>query len=507
LRVAGSAQEATKPERFGRYVLLDRIGMGGMAEVYRAVMPGAQGFRRTFVVKRILGQLSQSESFVEMFVREARICGLLNHPSIVQVYDFGNVDGSYFLAMEYVRGRDLQAVLRRARQSQRPLPVSIAAFVAREVAECLGYAHSLTGDGGKPLNVIHRDVSPSNIMCLSAGGVKLLDFGIAKTLGEDPSDRTERGAFKGKLSYMAPERIRREPIDGRSDLFSLGVVLWEMLAGRRLFRGNADVDTLQNVLEAEVPRPSSLRPDVSPELDAIAMRALERDPAKRYPTGQAMAEELEEVLHATKYNSKMLPNLLRDLFGTGLHSGQIQLSADLLDPTPGTGHSGTGRSDGFAPTAVAAGSVVALAADGSPLSFEQTATRVRLFRRVSVAAFAVSATAVLGVLLFGRGFGGSSHATTLPAAVVAAVAPKPEPQPSRAGPASVPAVTGEAPVAGPSAAVPVALPAAPRESDARDGEVTSRKHSNRSRSRAERDRIARGLSIDPFAEAHRRSGR
>jgi serine/threonine protein kinase len=505
LRVAGSAQETTKPERFGRYVLLDRIGMGGMAEVYRAVMPGAEGFRRTFVVKRILGQLSQSESFVEMFVREARICGMLNHPNIVQVYDFGNVDGSYFLAMEYVRGRDLQAVLRRIRQSQIPLPVPVAAYVAREVAECLGYAHALTGDNGKPLNVIHRDVSPSNIMCLSAGGVKLLDFGIAKTLGDDPTDRTERGAFKGKLSYMAPERIKREPIDGRSDLFSLGVVLWEMLAGRRLFRGNADADTLKNVLEAEVPLPSSLRADVPPELDTIVMRALARDPGDRYLTGQAMAEDLEEVLHATKHNSKMLPNLLRGLFGTGLNSGQIQLSADLLDPTPdtSTGRSGSGRPDGFAATA-AGPSIPAvggqLAADGSPLTFEQTATRVRLFRKVSVAAFALSATAVLVVLMVGRGFGGPSQARMIAsAAEVAAVQPKPEAQPRpAAAPAAVAAAGSAEPAASPSATAPA------RESDGRDGESSHRHHSH---SRSERDRIVRGLSIDPFADEHRRSRR
>jgi hypothetical protein len=238
------------------------------------------------------------------------------------------------------------------------------------------------------------------------------------------------------------------------------------------------------------------------------MRALARDPGDRYLTGQGMAEDLDEVLHATKHNSKMLPNLLRDLFGTGLNSGQIQLSADLLDPTPetGTGRSGSGRPDGFAATAVgAAGPAVGvqLAADGGPLTFEQTATRVRLFRRVSVAAFALSATGVLAVLMFGRGFGGPSHATTLaPAAVIAVAPPKPEAQPPPA--ATAPA----APAAAGSAEAPAAPPAeaaAARDADARDSEGTSHRH--RSHSRSERDRIARGLSIDPFADEHRRSRR
>ena len=208
------------PEQFGRYVLVERIGRGGMAEVFRAVMPGAEGFRRTFVVKRILAELSQANDFVDMFVREARIGALLNHPSIVQMYDFGNVAGNYFLAMEYLRGRDVAALLRRLRQVGQLCPPAIAAYVAREVAECLGYAHALVGADGKPLNIVHRDVSPSNIMCLTTGGVKLLDFGIAKAIGDTAPDRTERGAFKGKLSYMAPERIKRQPFDARSDLFS-----------------------------------------------------------------------------------------------------------------------------------------------------------------------------------------------------------------------------------------------------------------------------------------------
>ena len=208
-----------EPERFGRYILLNRIGAGGMAEVFRAVMPGVEGFQRTFVVKRILAERAQSPYFVDMFVQEARINALLHHPNIVQVFDFGNVGGTYFLAMEYLRGRDASEILRRLRESVSvPARSGVATFIAREVAGALAYAHTLAAPDGTALNIVHRDISPSNIICLRAGGVKLLDFGIAKALGEPEVEKTGHGVFKGKLSYIAPERIKDLPIDGRADL-------------------------------------------------------------------------------------------------------------------------------------------------------------------------------------------------------------------------------------------------------------------------------------------------
>ena len=216
-----------------------------MAEVYRAVMPGAEGFQRTFVVKRILAELSQAEDFVEMFVQEANICSLLHHPNIVEVFDFGRVDDGYFLTMEYLRGRDLAAILRKLREREQACPAPVAALIAHQVASGLGYAHGLCTPDGQPRNIVHRDVSPGNIICLRTGGVKLLDFGIAKALGNLLPETTGQGVFKGKLSYMAPERIKQEPVDGRSDLFSLGVVLWEMLVGRRLFRGKEELHTIK----------------------------------------------------------------------------------------------------------------------------------------------------------------------------------------------------------------------------------------------------------------------
>jgi serine/threonine-protein kinase len=303
-------------------------------------MPGAEGFKRTLVVKRILSPHSNSAAFVDMFVREARIGAMLSHPNIVHVYDFGSVDGHYFLAMEYLRGRDVLAIIKRLRDFKMPFPIPVAAFIAHEVAACLGYAHALTGPDGRCLDIVHRDVSPSNVMCLREGGVKLLDFGIAKALNECAPENTEQGVFKGKLAYTAPERVRNEDTDGRSDLYSLGVVLWEMLACRRLFRGASDVETFKNILEMKVPLPSARRSDVPPSLDAIVMRAIERDPDKRYASGREMAEDLEEVLRETDFKERMLPTMLHDLFGTALQSSQVvlsQLTPELLAvPSDGT---------------------------------------------------------------------------------------------------------------------------------------------------------------------------
>jgi serine/threonine protein kinase len=484
------------PERFGRYVLLERIGRGGMAEVFRAVMPGAEGFRRTFVIKRILAELSRTNDFVEMFVREARIGALLNHPSIVQMYDFGNVDGNYFLAMEYLRGRDVAALLRRLRQLRQLCPIAVAAYVAREVGECLGYAHGLEGADGKPLNIVHRDVSPSNIMCLTVGGVKLLDFGIAEAIGDTLVERTERGAFKGKLSYMAPERVKREPFDARSDLFSLGVVLWEMLAGRRLFRGANDAETLRNVLEADVPPPSSLRPEVPAALDFVVMRALERDPDRRYPSGQAMAEDLEDVLTETRYQTKMLPKLLRDLFGDALLSspGLTRQGSELIDITAtprlfdGTAeHPGGGPIEGPLP----------------PLPSVEVRIERWNWRWAASGAAAVSATAVLVALLFARGGGGRSHATTLGDRQGAARAATAVPAPP--GPPVVEPVIAPAPATGPASAASADPPGV--TDAAKSDDALPARRPPRSRSHTGSGRIARGLSIDPFAEAATRRGR
>ncbi len=309
---------AGKPlgERFGRYVLLEMIGRGGMAEVYRAMVQGLEGFERVFVIKRILRAKSASPEFVEMFINEARISALLNHPNIVQTYDFGQIDGSYFLAMEYLRGKDLLSVLRRLRALGRHVPPEVAAYIAQQVALGLDWAHNLA-HGGKRLNLIHRDVSPSNVMLLREGGVKLLDFGIAKAAMEARSEpHSVAGFVKGKLSYVSPEQVRATTsIDARADIFALGVVLWETLTGKRLFYDRNDFQTMRNVLERPVPPPSTQRLEAPATLDFIALRALERERDRRYPTARAMAEELETFLQDVRFAPRAMTRMLDDLFG------------------------------------------------------------------------------------------------------------------------------------------------------------------------------------------------
>jgi serine/threonine-protein kinase len=358
------------PQRYGRYVLVDRMGAGGMAEVFRAVVPGVEGFRRELVVKRILSERASSAKFIEMFVHEANISAKLHHPCIVQVFDFGQVDGTYFLAMEMLVGRDLHATMRVLRENGQKFPIPTAAHIAHQIASGLSYAHTLREDG-RPLNIVHRDVSPSNVMCLRAGGVKLLDFGVASALGNTTVPDSESRAFRGKLSYAAPEYVRGEGLDARIDLFAVGVILWEMLVGKRLFHGHSDEEKMRALLELPIPPPSSQRPAVSEALDRIVMKALERDPARRYQSAAAMVEDLEEVVLDVKYQPHMLPQLLDGLFGNELSAGPVASEVEKLlvqsgtiQPvtTPSLYKFGTGRT--YAATVAVIGMLAILAGAG-----------------------------------------------------------------------------------------------------------------------------------------------
>jgi serine/threonine protein kinase len=260
-----SAAVRSVGDEFGRYRLVEMIGKGGMAEVFRAVTQGMQGFERVFVIKRIRPDRTDSPKFVQMFCEEARISALLHHPNIVQVYDFGQIDGAYFMAMEYLRGKDLSTVMRALRGQHDAMPPSLAAFIAREVARALHHAHTAVLPDGEPGGVVHRDVTPSNIMLLWTGGVKILDFGIARAAAmARPDDGKLNGLAKvanveGKLAYLSPEQVRGTDVDRRSDIFSLGVVLWEMIAGQRLFAGSNELETMRNVLTQPIAEPSRHR--------------------------------------------------------------------------------------------------------------------------------------------------------------------------------------------------------------------------------------------------------
>jgi eukaryotic-like serine/threonine-protein kinase len=321
---------AAAPISYGQYLLLEKIGAGGMAEVFRAVRKGPEGFMRVFALKRIIPRHAESREFVEMFCNEARLSALLNHPNLVQVYDFGEVDGSYYLAMEFLKGRTVLSVMRSLHARRQSFPPAAVAYIGRQVALGLAYAHTLKSGEGKTLNLVHRDINPSNIMLLKSGGVKVLDFGIAKA-PDLSTHQTQAGLVKGKLSYASPEQLKCKPLDGRSDVFALGVSLWEMLTMQKLFGGKTDYDTVTNVMTRPVRPPSAVRPDVPPALDKIILQALERDPARR-PDARQFAARLADYLREARFLEDSLVELLRELFGEHTSRVLTLLPADLVAP-------------------------------------------------------------------------------------------------------------------------------------------------------------------------------
>jgi hypothetical protein len=281
------------PQIFGKYYLVDLIATGGMAEVFRAKTFAVGGFESLFVVKRILSHLGEDPEFVAMFVDEAKISVALQHPNIVRVFDFGREDSHFFIAMEHVEGRDLRRVLRAAALAGERVPADVATWVVSEATKGLHFAHTRNDADGTSLGIVHRDISPANLLVSSEGDIKVADFGIAKA--ENNLIQTDGAVLKGKYAYMSPEQVLADPVDARSDLFSLGIVLYEMLTGTRAFRGEDEEDTLRRVREVDLPAPRSLVPSLSEELEAVVLKALSKDPADRYQTAREMGKALRAV--------------------------------------------------------------------------------------------------------------------------------------------------------------------------------------------------------------------
>jgi serine/threonine protein kinase len=279
---------ASEPRAYGRYRLLKRIDGGGMADIYTAVLHGAEGFRRLFVIKRLRAELVRSRSAVDQFIDEAKLGSSLTHPNIVPVFDFGKVGDEYFMAQEYVVGRDVARLLRRhVERVGRPLDEKLMLYVAHEVLDALAYAHALADDSGRPLGLVHRDVSPGNVMVTDRGEVKLLDFGIVKALGRVSTSET--GVVKGNVDFMSPEQARSEPVDARSDLFSLGLVMHRALTDQRLYvRSDGDFEHLRQA--GRGPTAAQLaKLDELLVAGPILRRALAIDPALRYQSAAEFA--------------------------------------------------------------------------------------------------------------------------------------------------------------------------------------------------------------------------
>ena len=311
-----------------KYRLTERIGSGGMAEVFRATGEGPEGFERTFVVKRIHPHLSHAPEFVRMFVDEAKISARIVHPNVVQVFEFALDGESHYIVMEPVDGVDMARLLRRLEQRGEVAPAMFVAELGRQVCRGLDFAHTLTDADGKSLGIVHRDVTPPNIMAGWNGTVKILDFGLARAVQELRTNLTDAGTLKGKMSYVAPEQLEGRPADARSDVFSLGVVLHELLSGRRLFAGENDLETLRMVREMPVPRPSLRNREVKPALEAVVMRALARDPNQRFRSAAAMADALDAVVLRKRYSPQALARDARALFPVSETAGE-ELAVEL----------------------------------------------------------------------------------------------------------------------------------------------------------------------------------
>jgi serine/threonine-protein kinase len=285
----------TATQQFGKYTLLANIAQGGMAEVVLAKMHGAAGFEKLVVIKRLLDKLAADKQYVDMFLDEAKIAARLSHSNIVQVLELGEVDGQYFIAMEFLAGLNVSTLAKKAQARLGGMPQDLAAQLVEQTSAGLHYAHERRLPDGRPLDIIHRDVSPHNLVVTYEGLVKIVDFGIAKAA--DRMTKTASGMIKGKFAYMSPEQARNEELDRRSDVYALGIVFWECLTGRRLFRRESTYKTYEAIMSGEVPPPSTLRPGIDHEFDRIALKALQRNRDKRYQTAEAMQDDLDEVMH------------------------------------------------------------------------------------------------------------------------------------------------------------------------------------------------------------------
>jgi serine/threonine protein kinase len=286
-----------QPIPFGKYFLLERINVGGMAEVFKAKATGVEGFERLVAVKRILPSIAEDEEFITMFVDEAKIAVQLTHANIAQIFDLGRVEGSFFIALEYVNGKDLRAIFNRNRQRGEILPVPMSCYSVMKLCEGLDYAHNKRDANGDFLNLVHRDVSPQNIIISYEGEVKIIDFGIAKAAGK--AGRTQAGILKGKFGYMSPEQVLGLDIDRRSDVFGVGICLYELLTGERLFVAESDFATLEKVRSVDVMPPSTYNRRIPEELEQIVMRALARDRDERYQTALQLHDELQAFMHTS----------------------------------------------------------------------------------------------------------------------------------------------------------------------------------------------------------------
>ena len=409
------------PCRFGKYTLIRKLAAGGMAELFLAIQKSVAGFEKLVVIKRILPAVSQDRAFIDMLLHEARVAATLSHPNIVQVFDVGEVDGTYFIAMEHVHGEDLRSIVRQMKKKgETEFPLEHALAIVLGTCAGLAYAHDKRDIDGTPLDIVHRDITPQNVVVTFTGDVKIVDFGIAKSNAERPG-LTRSGHLKGKVPYMSPEQARGEPVDWRTDVFAAGIMLFELTTGKRLFKGESEFETLKLICEREYPTPSQVRDGYPPELEAVVLRALEKKREDRWQNAREMQAAIEEYVRADRVpvSNIALSQFMQRLFAEKLAAQKEALLqgkqlADVIAHEErndsASGHGGSSQSQSFSVAGTAARTV----ADG-------TAAKKGLLWGAAAAGIGVAAIA--GTLWLGRH--GDVHETATAATSASAATPVP----------------------------------------------------------------------------------
>ncbi len=419
------------PKRFGKYTLLRKLATGGMAELFLALQKSVAGFEKLIVIKRILPAMNADKAFIDMLLHEARIAATLSHPNIVQIFDVGQVEGTYFIAMEHVHGEDIRSIVRQMKKKAYPtFPREHALGIVMGMCAGLAYAHEKTDLDGSPLNIVHRDISPQNVVVTFSGDVKIVDFGIAKSDNKN-TDQTKSGKLKGKVPYMSPEQARGDNIDHRSDIFATGVMLFELTTGRRLFKGASEYETLKLICDRDYPRPSQVIAGYPPALERIVMRALEKDRDERYQSARDMQHDLEvfirdeRVAVSTVAMNEFMQGLFADKLASqkeallqGKQLAEIIDSQMINDPAPSSEYDMNGAR-------LSQASILSMPAASRTVT-EVTANRPRKSALPWIAAglFVLAGLGVGGGFLYLRHQKAAQASLAPPATVAPAPAPK-----------------------------------------------------------------------------------
>ena len=429
------ARAATIPSNFGKYEIITHLASGGMADIYLCRARGIQGFEKLAIIKRVRQDRALDKKMVELFLDEARLAASLQHPNIVQVYEFGIVEGSYFLAMEYVHGEDVHSLLARIRETEAALLLPEVLAITVGVCQGLQYAHDCLGLNGRPLGIVHRDISPSNVLISYDGAVMITDFGIAKATSR--STETTTGTVRGKLGYMSPEQCRGMPLDRRSDIFAIGTLLHELSTGKALFSGTSDFELMKAIVEDPIRPPSAQVAEYPGELDRIVLKALARDPADRYATARELQLDIERFAVENKLpiSSARLAGFMQQQFADHIASWRERVSLDYA-----------ARASMERPPSAEVEIIAVEAATADELP---AAARPRRRMRAGI----VSAAAVVAALLLvAQRQLASSHASAAPIASAAAAVPTA---------AAVPRTAAAAPIAAAAVAPTTTAPAVP----------------------------------------------